>query len=90
VLRPVKNRKEHDAPLAESLRPILAEHIGLSRRQASRRRAPGERHKARRDQGMYALRHTAASAWLSAGADIVAVAAWLGGTVRPSTRLTPT
>ena len=26
---------------------------------------------------MHALRHTAASAWLSAGADIVAVAAWL-------------
>jgi integrase len=30
---------------------------------------------------MHALRHTAASAWLSAGADIVAVAAWLGDTV---------
>jgi hypothetical protein len=33
------------------------------------------------DQGMHALRHTAASAWLSAAADIVAVAAWLGDTV---------
>jgi integrase len=32
-------------------------------------------------QGMHALRHTAASAWLSVGADIVAVAAWLGDTV---------
>jgi integrase len=30
---------------------------------------------------MHVLRHTAASAWLSAGADIVAVAAWLGDTV---------
>jgi integrase len=30
---------------------------------------------------LHALRHTAASAWLSAGADIVAVAAWLGDTV---------
>jgi hypothetical protein len=30
---------------------------------------------------MHVLRHTAASAWLSKGADIVAVAAWLGDTV---------
>jgi integrase len=30
---------------------------------------------------MHVLQHTAASAWLSAGADIVAVAAWLGDTV---------
>jgi integrase len=30
---------------------------------------------------MHVLRHTAASAWLSSGADIVAVAAWLGDTV---------
>ena len=44
-------------------------------------RAKGEKRKAARDQGMHALRHTAASAWLSAGADIVAVAAWLGDTV---------
>jgi integrase len=29
---PVKNRKEHDVPLAESLRPILAEHIRRSPR----------------------------------------------------------
>ena len=43
--------------------------------------AKGEKRKAARDQGMHALRHTAASAWLSAGADIVAVAAWLGDTV---------
>ena len=43
--------------------------------------AKGEKRKAARDQGMHALRHTAASAWLSAGADIVAVAAWLGDTI---------
>lgn len=44
-------------------------------------RTKGEKRKAARDQGMHALRHTAASAWLSAGAGIVAVAAWLGDTV---------
>jgi integrase len=43
--------------------------------------ANGEKRTAARDQGMHGLRHTAASAWLSAGADIVAVAAWLGDTV---------
>lgn len=32
-------------------------------------------------QGTHVLRHTAASAWLGADADIVAVAAWLGDTV---------
>ena len=31
---------------------------------------------------MHALRHTAAPAWLAAGADIVCVAAWLGDTVQ--------
>ena len=30
---------------------------------------------------MHVLRHAAASAWLNTGADIVAVAAWLGDTV---------
>ncbi len=30
---------------------------------------------------MHALRHTAASAWLSRGVDITAVASWLGDTV---------
>ena len=35
-----------------------------------------------RRQGTHVLRHTAASAWLSGGADIVAVAAWLGDTVQ--------
>jgi integrase len=29
---------------------------------------------------MHALRHTAASAWLSAGVNVAAVAAWLGDT----------
>jgi integrase len=43
--------------------------------------AKGEKRKAARDHGMYALRHTAVSGWLSAGADIVAVAAWLGDTI---------
>jgi integrase len=33
-----------------------------------------------REHGMHALRHTAASAWLSAGVGIPAVAAWLGDT----------
>ncbi len=37
---------------------------------------------AARDQGMHVLRHTAASAWLAAGVDIVSVAAWLGDTVK--------
>src|SRR5579859_494568 len=124
---PVKNRKEHDVPLADSLSPILAEHIRLyppvtvtlpwkqpdgdlvtceliiARPDGRPWRGPGfdqviwyraqekagitparrkgERRKAARDQGMHVLRHTAASAWLSAGADIVAVAAWLGDTV---------
>lgn len=124
---PVKNRKEHDVPLAESLRPILAEHIrryppvlvtlprkvpdgdpvtfslivtcpdgrpwkgpGFDQAHWYRTQqragitppvAKGEKRKAARDQGMHVLRHTAASAWLSAGADIVAVAAWLGDTV---------
>jgi integrase len=33
-------------------------------------------------EGLHALRHTAASAWLAGGVDIVAVAAWLGDTVK--------
>jgi integrase len=33
-----------------------------------------------RSNGMHALRHTAASAWLRAGIDVVRVAAWLGDT----------
>ncbi len=32
--------------------------------------------------GMHVLRHTAASAWLSAGVDVAAVAAWLADTVQ--------
>jgi integrase len=31
---------------------------------------------------VHALRHTAPSAWLAAGVDIVSVAAWLGDTVK--------
>ena len=31
---------------------------------------------------MHPPRHTAASAWLAAGVDIVSVAAWLGDTVK--------
>jgi integrase len=41
-------------------------------------RKPGEKRAPARDQGMHALRHTAASAWLSAGVGVPAVAAWLG------------
>jgi integrase len=43
-------------------------------------RAPGEKRAPAPDQGMHALRHTAASAWLSAGVGVPAVAAWLGDT----------
>jgi len=42
----------------------------------------GQKRRPARDQGMHALRHTAASAWLAAGVDIVSVAAWLGDTVK--------
>jgi integrase len=45
-------------------------------------REPGEKRAPARDQGMRRLRHTAASAWLAAGVDIVSVAAWLGDTVK--------
>lgn len=46
------------------------------------KRSLGEKRLPARDQGMHALRHTAASAWLAAGVDIVSVAAWLGDTVK--------
>ena len=39
-------------------------------------REKGEKRRPARDQGMHALRHTAASAWLASGVDIVFVAAW--------------
>jgi integrase len=125
---PVKNDKAHDVPLAESLAPVLAEHIRLyppvpvtlpwkvpdgkpvtftlllsrpggsamhrtrfnegcwwpaqekSGIMPARRR--GEKRVPAWDQGVHRLRHTAASAWLSAGVDIVKVAAWLGDTVQ--------
>jgi integrase len=45
-------------------------------------RKPGNRNWVlARDDGVHALRHTAASAWLSRGVDITAVAEWLGDTV---------
>lgn len=45
-------------------------------------REPGQRNwAAAPDDGTHALRHTAASAWLSRGVDITAVASWLGDTV---------
>jgi hypothetical protein len=45
-------------------------------------RKPGNRNwPAAPDDGLHALRHTAASAWLSRGVDITAVASWLGDTV---------
>ncbi|HUZ37799.1 MAG TPA: tyrosine-type recombinase/integrase [Streptosporangiaceae bacterium] len=123
---PVKNGKAHDVPLAESLAPVLAEHIRLyppatvtlpwqvpdgepitftlivtrpggvamhrtrfneshwwpAQVKAGIVPAPaaGARRAPARDQGMHALRHTAASAWLAAGVGIAAVAAWLGDT----------
>jgi integrase len=46
------------------------------------RRGKGQKRRPARDQGLHALRHTAASAWLAAGVDIVSVAAWLGDTVK--------
>jgi integrase len=42
----------------------------------------GQRRKPARDEGMHRGRHTAASAWLGAGVDIVTVAEWLGDTVK--------
>lgn len=45
-------------------------------------REPGQRRRPARDEGMHRGRHTAASAWLSAGVDIVTVAEWLGDTVK--------
>jgi integrase len=124
---PVKNDKAHDVPLAESLAPVLAEHIrqfppvtvtlpwepdgnpvtfnlvftrpGIGNVAMNRTRfnesdwwpaqvkagivpptAPGDKRAPARDKGMHALRHTAASAWLSAGVGVPAVAAWLGDT----------
>ncbi|MER7505279.1 tyrosine-type recombinase/integrase [Nonomuraea pusilla] len=38
----------------------------------------GQRRKPYREHGCHVLRHTAASAWLSAGVDIRSVAEWLG------------
>ncbi len=41
--------------------------------------AKAEKRKAARDQGMHALGHIGpASAWLGAGADVVAVGGWRG------------
>lgn len=49
-------------------------------------RGKGEKRRAARDQGLHVLRHAAASAWLGADADIVAVAvavaAWPGTPLR--------
>jgi integrase len=42
----------------------------------------GEKRVPAREHGMHVLRHTAASAWLTAGVDIAAVAAWLGDKVK--------
>jgi integrase len=125
---PVKNDKTHDVPLAESLAPVLAEHIrkyppvtvalpwkvpdgkpvtfslvftrpgagnvAMHRTRFNESewwpaqveagiapaRTPGEKRAPARDRGVHSLRHTAASAWLSAGVSVAAVAAWLGDT----------
>jgi len=123
---PVKNGKTHDVPLAESLAPVLAEHIRryppagvtlpwrvpggepVTRRLLLTRAGGAPLHRThdlwrsaliaakvvpapvrgepkRRPEpgnGMHVLRHTAASAWLAAGVDVVSVAAWLGDTVK--------
>lgn len=124
---PVKNDKQHDVPLSDSLAPVLAEHIRLHppaevtlpwrvpdgepvtrtliltrpdgrAMHADRandawhralvttgivaRRKPGEKRWPPPGNGMHVLRHTAASAWLSAGVGAPAVAAWLGDTVQ--------
>jgi integrase len=77
---PIVTRPDGDP--GKGLGSIRRAGIGHSRGQVSRRRwRRGEKRKAAHDQGMHALRHTAASAWPSAGADIVAVVAWLGDTV---------
>ena len=46
------------------------------------RREKGQKRRPACDQGLHALRYTAASAWLAAGVDIVSMAAWPGDTVK--------
>jgi integrase len=57
----------------EAWRSALAKAGIVPARKAGERPEPGN--------GMHVLRHTAASAWLAAGVDIVSVAAWLGDIV---------
>lgn len=126
-LAPLKNGREHDVPLADSLAPVLAEHVrkypprpitlpwkapggepvtraliattlagGAVNRTVFNQqwhralvtagirsaREPDAKGRPEPGNGMHVLRHTAASAWLSAGVSIAAVAAWLGDTVQ--------
>jgi hypothetical protein len=71
--------------LQDAVDAELVRHFGLEQSCAFRDRPRDVGghpvHRIPQDQGIHALRHTAASAWLSAAADIVAVAAWLGGAV---------
>jgi integrase len=71
---PVKNDKGHDVPLADSLALRLSAHIAAHppRRVTLPWRSPDGQPES------HVLRHTAASAWLSAGVSVAAVAAWLG------------
>ena len=59
---------------------------GVARFLADGRRAPGRGRALARGWNVHRLRHTAASAWLRGGIDVVRVAAWLGYTVEVTTR----
>jgi integrase len=60
----------------DAWKPALAAAGVIPPRQPGKRNWPSAP-----DDGMHALRHAAASAWLSRGVDITAVASWLGDTV---------
>jgi integrase len=113
---PVKNGKARDVPVADSVLPVLAEHVrqyppvsvtlpwgapdgkpvtrallftmngrGLNRNAFNRLwrvawQAAGVDTARGRQNGCHVLRHTAASAWLSAGLSLAKVAAYLGDT----------
>src|SRR5258708_29765501 len=80
----VKNRKPHDVPLSDSLAPLLAEHI----RQFPPIAVTLPWQVPDGDQAMFPLLvtrpdDTAASAWLSQGVSVAAVALRHGSGVRP-------
>jgi len=69
VMNRTRFNESHWHPAQEKARILPA-------RKRDKKRPPA------RDQGMHVLRHTAASAWLSAGVEIVSLAEWLGDTVK--------